>query len=84
VQASAGSHSPAEARHETAVDAGLHWPTTAVGGALRLHAWQSFGLPPPQGELQHTPSTQLPLTHWLPPEQGTPSVLLGVQTPPAQ
>jgi hypothetical protein len=30
-----------------------------------LHAWQSLVNPPPQDELQHTPSTQYPEPHWL-------------------
>ena len=29
-----------------------------------LHAWQSDVTPPPQDELQHTPSTQFPEPHW--------------------
>ena len=33
-----------------------------------LHDWQT----PLQAELQHTPSTQLPVAHWLPCVQATP------------
>jgi hypothetical protein len=44
---------------------------------FRLHAWQveqAF-------VLQQTPSTQLPLAHWLLPPHATPSPLLSTQLP---
>jgi hypothetical protein len=34
--------------------------------------------------VQQTPSTQLPLTHWLPPPQATPGPFLGAQLTPEQ
>jgi hypothetical protein len=39
---------------------------------------------PPQAVLQQTPSTQLPLPHWLAAEQVVPFVFLGTQVPPLQ
>lgn len=38
---------------------------------------------PAQAVLQHTPSTQLPLRHWLAPPQDCPSSLRGRQLPPS-
>ena len=46
-------------------------PFTAAPAAT-LHAWQSVVIPPPQAEMQHTPSAQNPLAQlegWL---QGMP------------
>ena len=39
---------------------------------------------PPQAVLQHTPSTQLPLPHWLAAEQAPPLVFFGAQVPASQ
>jgi hypothetical protein len=39
---------------------------------------------PPHAVLQHTPSTQLPLPHWLAALHVPPLVFLGTQTPPPQ
>ncbi len=55
---------------------GLHVPTLPA----TLHASQA----PPQAVLQHTPSTQLPLPHWLAAEQVAPFVFLGTQAPASQ
>jgi hypothetical protein len=46
----------------------------------RLQAWHWS----PQPELQQTPSTQLPLVHWVPAVQLMPSDFLGWQVPPPQ
>jgi hypothetical protein len=45
-----------------------------------LHASQE----PPQAVLQQTPSTQLPLPHWLAVEHAVPLPSLGTQAPPLQ
>ena len=55
---------------------GLQVPTLPV----RLQASQV----PAQAELQHTPSTQLPLEHWLAAPQTAPPFFLGTQAPPEQ
>ena len=55
LQLSAASQTPPEARHCVPAGRGLQAP----GAVGRLHAWQSFGSPPPQAALQHTPSTQM-------------------------
>jgi hypothetical protein len=55
---------------------GLHVPTLPA----TLQASQE----PPQPVLQHTPSTQLPLPHWLAAEQVAPFVRLGTQAPASQ
>jgi hypothetical protein len=39
---------------------------------------------PPQAVLQHTPSTQLPLPHWLAPVQVTPLVFFETHAPALQ
>jgi hypothetical protein len=39
---------------------------------------------PLQAWLQHTPSVQLPLTHWFPAPQARPSVFFGTQAPALQ
>ena len=53
-------------------------PTFAqVPKPFRLQAWQVEQLP----VLQQTPSTQLPLVHWLPLPQATPSPLFSTQLP---
>lgn len=39
---------------------------------------------PPQALLQHTPSAQLPLAHWLPPVQAAPLLSFGTQALPLQ
>ena len=49
-----------------------------------LQAWQSEVDPPPQPELQHTPSTQKPLWHWAPVEQGLPLISLFTVSAPHQ
>src|SRR5581483_5042543 len=46
----------------------------------RLHAWHW----PLHALLQHTPSTQLPATHWLAPAQVEPSASFGAHAPLAQ
>lgn len=56
--ASATSQSPAAARQIGPAATGEQVPSVP----LRLHAWQSLA-PAPHAELQHTPSTQLPLAH---------------------
>jgi hypothetical protein len=48
----------------------------------RLQARQPLQLE--AGESQHTPSTQLPVVHWLPPAQLAPPTFLATQFPPAQ
>jgi hypothetical protein len=55
---------------------GLHVPTIPV----RLHASKA----PLHAVLQHTPSTQLPLTHSLAAEQVAALGFLGTHAPPAQ
>ena len=55
------SHTPASGRHTTVVGSGEQVPSTGPFAAL-LQAWQSV-VPPLHAVLQHTPSTQLPLTH---------------------
>lgn len=80
VHVSATSHSPAESRHTTVDGAGAHVPT--LPGTL--HAWQSFGAPPPHASSQQTPSTQTPLAHWVAALQVEPSGLGDTQTPVSQ
>jgi hypothetical protein len=46
----------------------------------RLQASQA----PAQAVLQHTPSTQLPLAHWVPAEHAVPLGRFATQTPPLQ
>ncbi len=55
----------------------LHVPT--LPGTL-----QASQAPPLQELLQHTPSTQLPLPHWLAAEQVAPFVRLGTHAPASQ
>jgi hypothetical protein len=55
---------------------GLHVPT--------LPATLQASHAPPQAVLQQTPSTQLPLPHWLSAEQVVPFVFLSAQVPPLQ
>jgi hypothetical protein len=55
---------------------GLHVPTLPG----RLHASQE----PLHAVLQHTPSAQLPLPHWLAAEQVAPADFFGSQTPALQ
>ena len=76
VQNSAGSHTPAEPRHCTVEGTMLHVPTLPG----RLHASQA---PPLQAVLQHTPSTQLPLRHWLFAVQAT-APFFGTHAPASQ
>jgi hypothetical protein len=57
-------------------ETGLHVPTLPV----RLQASHE----PPHAVLQQTPSTQLPLPHWLAAEQAVPLVFWGTQVPPLQ
>ncbi len=57
--------------------------------ATRLHvptlpAWLQESQAPPHAVLQQTPSTQLPLPHWLAAEQVAPFVFLGTQAPASQ
>lgn len=46
--------------------------------------WQSFGSPPPQALLQHVPSTQKLLVHWLSALQLPPLAFFGWQFGAAQ
>jgi hypothetical protein len=55
---------------------GLHVPTLPA----TLHASHA----PPHAVLQHTPSTQLPLPHWLAEVQVTPLACLGTHAPALQ
>ena len=50
-----------------------HCPT--LPGTSQAWHW------PPQALLQHTPSAQLPFTHWLFPPQATPSAFFGTHAP---
>ena len=50
-----------------------HWPSEPA----TLQAWHW----PPQAWLQQTPSTQLPLLHWLEAPQARPSAFFGTQAP---
>jgi hypothetical protein len=45
---------------------------------------QASQAPPPHAVLQHTPSTQLPLPHWLEAEHVAPLVFRGTHTPALQ
>ncbi len=76
-QNSAGSHTPAEPRHCTVEGTMLHVPT--LPGRL-----QESQAPPLHAVLQHTPSTQLPLPHWLLAVQVTPGVCFGTHAPSLQ
>jgi hypothetical protein len=51
-----------------------------VPAPFRLHALH----PPQLATLQHTPSTQLPLPHWLPDVQAIPSPVWLIQVLPLQ
>jgi hypothetical protein len=55
----------------------LHVPT--LPGRL-----QASHAPPLHELLQHTPSTQLPLPHWLVAEQVAPFAFFGTQAPASQ
>jgi hypothetical protein len=76
VQNSAASHTPFSPRHW--VVAGRKEQVPAL--PARLQASHE----PSQAELQHTPSTHLPLAHWLSPPQVAPSVLRSWHAPLAQ
>lgn len=80
LQVSATSHSPAASRQTIVDGAGPHVPSDPT----TLHAWQSFGAPPPHALLQHTPSTQSPLEHWAPVLQVWPFGFGDTQTPVSQ
>jgi hypothetical protein len=54
---------------------GMHWPTEP--GTSQAWHW------PEQAWLQHTPSAQLPFTHWFEVPQARPSAFFGTQAPPA-
>lgn len=45
-----------------------------------VHAWQV----PLHGALQHTPSTQLPVRHWLPAPHAVPLAFFATHAPPPQ
>ncbi len=74
LQNSAGSQTPAEPRHWTVDGCMLHVPT--LPGTL-----QASQAPPLHEELQHTPSTQLPLPHWLAAPHAAPLASFGTQAP---
>ena len=80
LQDSATSQPPLAARQTTPLAAGLQVPTEPA----LLQTWQSLLEPPPQVELQQTPSTQLPLEHWLPVEQLAPLARLQAGQGPPQ
>ena len=71
--ASATSQIPALGRHTRAAETAVQVPS-ALPPAATEQAWQSFGLPPPQALAQHTPSTQLPVPHWLAVVQAPPTL----------
>jgi hypothetical protein len=66
-QRSGASQVPVDGRHSTVLPEMLQVPTLPA----RLHTWQSIA-PLPQAVLQHTPSTQVPLTHSTPAPQVVP------------
>jgi len=74
VQYSAGSHAPAEPLHWTVEGTKLHVPT--LPGRL-----QASQVPPLQAVSQQTPSTQLPLRHWLEAVHDGPGRDFGTQAP---
>jgi hypothetical protein len=77
LQVSAGSHEPCELRHSKPAGAMVHVPT--LPGRL-----QESQAPPLHVVLQQTPSTQLPLAHWLLAVQAVALVFLGTQAPALQ
>jgi hypothetical protein len=76
-QRSSMSHSPTAGRHTVEAGTAAQVPTDPVSA----HESQ---IPALHGVLQHTPSTQLPLTQRLDAPHGWPVTILGIHTPAAQ
>jgi hypothetical protein len=84
LQVSATSQSPAESRQLRPAATGAQVPLDGAPAAM-AQAWQSV-VPPAQALLQHTPSAQNVLVHWLPAMQAEPfgsSIGIGGAVPTA-
>ncbi|MBI2389434.1 MAG: hypothetical protein HYV09_07540 [Deltaproteobacteria bacterium] len=57
-----------------------HVPSVPEPFFAAVHAWQV----PLHGALQHTPSTQLPVRHWLPAPHAVPLAFFATHAPPPQ